>query len=1108
MIVLCDSRIFESILLTQLRNIMAVVQQSMRLLHSNIIKEIEQQQLLSGGDKNRVPICYETSRPSSRGPVKSSMIPKPLPEYQYTKKELLQISKFPLAKKRPECLDPEFNNSFGLWNPLNWSSTIRHYEQSLREVLRLKCEKSCNTGVFYRRRTPAPKQRILNPQRKGFGASCRVSQQVSLSKRSGSPLEPKESLTTIPPKSSRRTGSVREVAHDKDQWGRDKDLHEKDYRYNKYIGERGYSFDQDNKENESLYSSQYGQFGEHGERFGRGRSDGYVPEEEPEWFVEGPASQSETVELVGMDEFKQEKKNKEGRQSKDSPEMMVTEEVQRESETVEVKTEEESESKQTSPSFDINELFKSDFLSKLIPNGILDEPLVSQGVASSRFSQWFQRDSPAHISLGSCSNSRRSSFQDELVAHVLCDALGIRDSVSPTSLKPLHGEDSFPSVSPVLPQNYGQERFIHQQLQQDGNKSILELLQVASINLGSYLNGESDKVKEYEKMRNVEELEADLKKLVFGQNREEEQGNNALNKLMEKMQACGSDLLSNLMRGDTPTPPLLPNVTPAITPSHIPSSTSPQLPLVECGDLMSLLKGGTSHSDMQNAQALIDEKQQTEFLSSLQKNPPQQQPQRSHVQSLEIPTVSSGLGPDQSSLPYTGQGHISPIVFGQQPPLSHAPAPIHPPQLSRNTSTLLVQPAPVLPRVPSPQELAVHTQSILQNALIKRKLEEQKKNFIQQQKAQGKSSTSVSSVMNKPATVRGTLPKRPSPTMAAFTPTSVMRKMQTEKNEKGRGSVKKTTQPDADTTKRNNTGPGITSVPTVTVNSDTTEPGLCPTQVQGNNIANGGECPKQQQKPTKGGVTTSNHTIPGPGRPIVKGSTGQGTAGDHFGRGGGRTVAQESAAKLIEQQCILQRQQAQAFLAVQRQLNTSLMPPTTFGMGPTGLNASLVRPGSFGLGPNLNLILLRNIVQNSLNNPNNRGPWSLNYLAYLLALQQQRGLDIRQLQALAHARGIHPLSYQQLQLLHSWNQAAMVSGTPNMNPMSTGGCYGNLASSGRPGLIPIQGPSNQQSPVNLAKWFGSDVLKQKMPDMPPVFQQRAYLAEELERQQLAATIKY
>ena len=42
----------------------------------------------------------------------------------------------------------------------------------------------------------------------------------------------------------------------------------------------------------------------------------------------------------------------------------------------------------------------------------------------------------------------------------------------------------------------------------------------------------------------------------------------------------------------------------------------------------------------------------------------------------------------------------------------------------------------VLQRVPSPQELAVHTQSILQNALIKRKLEEQKENFRKRQEAQ------------------------------------------------------------------------------------------------------------------------------------------------------------------------------------------------------------------------------------------------------------------------------------------------------------------------------------------------------------------------------------
>lgn len=49
---------------------------------------------------------------------------------------------------------------------------------------------------------------------------------------------------------------------------------------------------------------------------------------------------------------------------------------------------------------------------------------------------------------------------------------------------------------------------------------------------------------------------------------------------------------------------------------------------------------------------------------------------------------------------------------------------------------LIFQNPVVLQRVPSPQELAVHTQSILQNALIKRKLEEQKENFRKRQEAQ------------------------------------------------------------------------------------------------------------------------------------------------------------------------------------------------------------------------------------------------------------------------------------------------------------------------------------------------------------------------------------
>lgn len=50
-------------------------------------------------------------------------------------------------------------------------------------------------------------------------------------------------------------------------------------------------------------------------------------------------------------------------------------------------------------------------------------------------------------------------------------------------------------------------------------------------------------------------------------------------------------------------------------------------------------------------------------------------------------------------------------------------------------------------------------------------------------------------------------------------------------------------------------------------------------------------------------------------------------------------------------------------------------------------------------------------------------------------------------------------------------------------------------------MPPGQQGGNRHSPVNLARWFGNDVLKQKMPDMPPVPLQNALSVEELERQQ-------
>lgn len=101
------------------------------------------------------------------------------------------------------------------------------------------------------------------------------------------------------------------------------------------------------------------------------------------------------------------------------------------------------------------------------------------------------------------------------------------------------------------------------------------------------------------------------------------------------------------------------------------------------------------------------------------------------------------------------------------------PAPTHllvapPPQQQLRLSPL---PPTALPaRIPSPRELQVHTQCIMQGALIKKKLEEQRENYRRRQEIAAAASPT----------------KQPPP--IAFTPTSVLRKMTAEKEGDSPGS--------------------------------------------------------------------------------------------------------------------------------------------------------------------------------------------------------------------------------------------------------------------------------------------------------------------------------
>jgi hypothetical protein len=90
-------------------------------------------------------------------------------------------------------------------------------------------------------------------------------------------------------------------------------------------------------------------------------------------------------------------------------------------------------------------------------------------------------------------------------------------------------------------------------------------------------------------------------------------------------------------------------------------------------------------------------------------------------------------------------------------------------------------------RIPSPRELQVHTQNILQRALIKKKLEEQQENYRKKQEMQQRGqSPSNNNNNNNNNNAQQPTKSVSSPTPLAFTPTSVLRKMTAEKDEGGK----------------------------------------------------------------------------------------------------------------------------------------------------------------------------------------------------------------------------------------------------------------------------------------------------------------------------------
>ncbi|XP_076335981.1 eukaryotic translation initiation factor 4E transporter-like isoform X1 [Tachypleus tridentatus] len=1188
---------------------MVEVEQALSLSASFEKKEAQNQK----GDENKHDQHgNSSSRSSSRASSKSGDSLKPLPQYQYTKDELLGISKSEGAKKRPEYLNRDHNNSFGLWDPLNWFASLRNEEIPPSDNFRPKrpVEYDRESSGPPKRRSSDPKERIkeekddivLSPQRGSFVTGCHVTQQSSLARRARSPSDGREpDSNAVHREPTRRIGSGR-IAN------RDRDHPERDYGYSRRGGDR-----REEREKEGTRFS--GRFGER--RFGRGRSGVCIKEEEePEWFSGGPTSQSETIELVGFEDLEKSKAKSEGKPDKDKEKLKEGAELKlshdnmsKQSENqMELPNHEESsdkvlpvldeseDSEQTeneppprdpSPGFDFNEIFQMDLIPGIVSNGDTEEPKPNIFIENSKFSNWFQDVKTLVGDQEPEGDSQHSSFQDELVANML---KGIDDSHSLIQFSPPANasDTSFLTTDASLPQALFQADPLQLNLSQNKwskptqEKNILDILKNANINVQPLLNGdnlETADLKEKElaqKAISVEEIEADLKQLVLGGKEQKE--TSPLNKLLKTDKksplpiSLGPLDKSKVLQEEDIVGALLtdPGTTScqayqnsymtqkinSVPRNFMDSQTSNQSQrLAYQMNTFGMLdtKKNEKHLNpmsrlseqeiFRNTVASVDifknknqqsdhtqESEDRELLSGLLHQPlsvGQNLPfmssynQDSSIQqSLSLPPGGSGLlTPRQSPLTTECHGRIpSPLVFGQQPPvLSHAPSPIHPTQLSRKSNTLQVEPNPVIPRIPSPQELAAHTQSILQNALIKHKLAEQQEKYRKRQEALRTHSPIIHVSVNSPSPS-----KCLSPTMVAFTPTSVIRKMHTDKSDRGIGKL--------DTISAVSGLQSLTASQSMKLGQDlstTNQPsvGPFPSHMLGvdrfirqdvNSVENTvSQIPRALHGQGASRILGSGQPFTSHGRPIVKAAGGYNMSGDRYSRPGSKfgnapnkpfpignyQNSQDLVSKVAEQHRF---QHPHNFVNVNRPPPghfSSISRPQGPVIGNNPNTPSLARPG------NLSTSFQQHFDSGNFNPSAPRvsvPPNTINQLAQLLAQHQQQ-------QILSRSRAMpNQLALQQLLLTAHQQSAASQGQSVNQGNLHTkGDGRGDISLMGYPthkGQQMIQG--NRQPSTNLAKWFGNEVLKEKLPEMPPVPHQRAVLVEELERQQQGHSLEH
>ncbi|XP_018330071.1 eukaryotic translation initiation factor 4E transporter-like isoform X4 [Agrilus planipennis] len=385
-------------------------------------------------------------------------------------------------------------------------------------------------------------------------------------------------------------------------------------------------------------------------------------------------------------------------------------------------------------------------------------------------------------------------------------------------------------------------------------------------------------------------------------------------------------------------------------------------------------------------------------------------------------------------------------------------------------------------RIPSPRELQVHTQNIMQRALIKKKLEEQQENFKKRQEMQQRGQSPAGGVSPAKQTA--------SPTPLAFTPTSVLRKMTAERDE---GGNKDGGNKNADSQNKTQQGRPVVGMKNSLSQMTQQQQPQQQNQSQWN-------VQQQQQQSLKQPV----------GRAIVK-------ANSNFPTSSQQQQSSQDVQQFFQQQRILNQQQRHKMSAAsgpQSQQATGGVPPSIVSSHHHSQQQQQQQPlppqqqqqHNYNHNPHhyhqMNTSHHHHGANNSsiyMSNPQSAGQFQTS---------QNNHLTHQQLRA-QHQQQQQPSNQQQTQQHHYNNNRAPQQ--PTWGSQQQQGMFGQFQNydsrSAQMGRGGVNGGGGDLSPTSnqLARWFSPDLLERaragKLPNMPNAsHSQHAINLEELERQ--------